>query len=73
MVGVFLGSNVVVNKNGCFMITWENTNDTLANTYAQLYSSNGTPIGNNFRVNNNLDEGGFPSIYSDVNGNFIIT
>ena len=89
--GVPLGANFLVNDNpgtayrslcdiamddlGNFIITWTDKRSDNGDIYAQIYNSSGTPIGSNFKVNDNV---GFniqeaPAIGMDGSGNFVIT
>ncbi len=68
--------SIAADANGNFVITWSDfRSGYLSDIYAQRYSSGGTALGGNFRVNG---DSGFvyhysPDIASDANGNFIIT
>ncbi len=88
--GSLLGSNFKVNDNplnttqyepdvaftssGDFIVTWEDYHSGNHNIYAQRYSADGSPIGVNFKVNE--DDGGpqpnMPSVETDSADNFII-
>ncbi len=69
--------SIAADDSGNFIITWEdNRNGIYAwDIYAQRYSSDGSSLGTNFKVND--DQGSvsqnYPSIASDGSGNFIIT
>jgi hypothetical protein len=89
--GTALGSNFQVNddqgtatysfpsisadESGNFIITWGKYDLDNYDIYAQRYESDGTPLGINFKVND--DQGSTvqraPAITIDVSGNFIIT
>jgi hypothetical protein len=60
---------------GNFVIAWGDERNGNTDVYAQRFSSDGSPLGNNFRVND--DDGtawqSLPTIASDKNGDFIIT
>ena len=64
-----------VDESGNFIITWEDGRNGNDDIYVQRYSSDGTAIGSNFKVND--DQGSsnqwYPSISADGSGNFIIT
>lgn len=66
---------VACNYDGGFVVCWEDKREgQLPDIYAQRYDSTGTPIGANFKVN---DDGGdqshrYPDIASDSDGNTII-
>jgi hypothetical protein len=90
--GFKIGNNVKVNQNysygkpalvvkrdGGFIITWEGAlGNYLQNIYCQLFSKNGTPIGNNQQVNDietnidTLNNQQLPDIAVDSSGNFVI-
>lgn len=61
--------------NGNFVITWFDYRNGDWDIYAQRYSSDGTALGNNFKVNDE-EESAFlhvpPSISMDSSGNFVI-
>jgi hypothetical protein len=68
--------------NGNFVIAWQSGNFIIGREqdgsgngiYAQRYNSLGIPQGSEFRVNTNtLRDQSYPSIASDINGNFVIT
>jgi hypothetical protein len=70
--------SLAIDSNDNFIVTWtdpRNFDENHDDIYAQRYSSDGTALGNNFKVND--DEGdadqGSPSVSSDENGNFLIT
>jgi hypothetical protein len=63
--------------NGNFVITWWQDRDYQYHfdIMAQRYASDGTPLGGNFKVNEENDSftDNHPTVASDHNGNFIIT
>jgi hypothetical protein len=68
--------SIAADAAGNFIIVWSDyRSGFLSDIYAQLYSGDGTAIGNNFRVNE--DSGSIfhysPDVASDANGNFIVT
>ena len=66
---------VASDRNGKFIIAWRDCRTYGHNIYAQLFTSDGMPIGDNFRVKDQ-DEGigdCTPSIDCDGDGNFVIT
>jgi len=90
--GIKLGSNFKVNddqdcvilydpsisadSSGNFIIAWINYSETISDIYAQRYSSDGTTLGSNFRVNDDQARNAWqwwPSVSANENGNFIIT
>jgi hypothetical protein len=76
---------IAVGNSGSFVITWHVNHcyylfpaPCLANNiYAQRYSINGTPLGSNFRVNDDTSSSSnflaFPAAAMDASGNFVIT
>ncbi len=69
---------VAVDLNLNFVIAWVDKRNGNPNTdwdlYAQRFSNDGTPLGNNFKVNDELetDEKFHPSVSIDSLGNFVI-
>jgi hypothetical protein len=67
--------SIAADGNGNFIITWYDGRNGNSDIYAQRYSSDGSVLGTNFKVND--DQGSasqyYPSIAADGNGNFIIT
>ncbi|MBN2366949.1 MAG: Ig-like domain-containing protein [Calditrichaeota bacterium] len=61
--------------NNNFAITWRDRRNGDYDVYAQLYGSNGIPVGINFRVNDDQtgESQGSPDICMDALGNFVIT
>jgi hypothetical protein len=75
-----LYSFISVDSNGNFVITWADNRNDGFDIYAQLYSSDGTALGSNFKVNDSTGSGwmgrppfAMPSISTDSRGNFVIT
>jgi len=67
--------SIAVDPNLNFVITWiDKRNSWEWDVYAQRFSSNGTPLGSNFKVNNEPgnEEQEHPCIAMDNNGNFVI-
>ena len=68
--------SVSTDASGNFVITWWDERNGYGNwdIYAQRYSSDGTALGTNFRVNDDQGdtEQDFPSISIDSSGNFVI-
>ena len=67
--------SISVDGNGNFIITWvDERYSTEDDIYAQRYSSDGTALGNNFKVNDDsgITEQFYPEISADDSGNFII-
>ena len=67
--------SVAANKDGDFVICWADfRNGDCLDIYAQHYTENGTPVGNNFLVNNISACMNFiPAVVFKNNGDFIIT
>ena len=67
--------SLFTDNSGNFVITWTDTRNHSLNIYAQRYSSDGSLLGTNFKIND--DEGSarqfLPSISADGSGNFVIT
>lgn len=61
--------------SGDFVIAWVDHRDSSYDIYAQSYDSAGTPLGSNFKVNDDAGLAGqlYPAISMDKSGNFIIT
>jgi len=61
-------------SNGNFIITWSTPVDVNGDIYAQRYSSDGTALGDNFKVNDGDPSSELlePSVSTDVNGNVMI-
>jgi hypothetical protein len=67
-------SSIAMNRSGDFIVVWEDRrNKGTADIYAQRYSSDGTPLGSNFRIDfapNNQPAS--PSVSMNNNGRFIV-
>jgi hypothetical protein len=86
-LGTRLGSNFKVNEGGAgsspavamygsgdFTVTWYHYDYPEREIYAQRYNSSGTPLGSNFRVNDDTTDLQFePAIAVDSSGNSVIT
>jgi hypothetical protein len=88
--GMSIGNNFVVNDDqgsvkqehpsitsdsyGNFIVAWEDFRNGFADIFAQRYSMDGNKIGDNFKVNDNLERANhyFPVVSSDGSGNFVI-
>ncbi len=62
-------------QNGSFIVVWHDERNGDRDIFAQLYDENSTPLGDNFRVD---DDEKFsnpygPAVASDHDGNFVIT
>jgi poly(beta-D-mannuronate) lyase len=66
---------ISTDSNGNFVSAWQDERNGLPDIYAQRYSSDGSPIGANFKVNDDPGsaEQWSPCISSDGSGNFVIT
>ncbi len=62
-------------RSGNFVVAWLDWRNGEVEIYAQRYSKNGCPLGNNFRVMDDLKSNlvSEPSVATDADGNFIIT
>jgi hypothetical protein len=67
-------SNLAMNGNGNFVITWSGDQSGNWDVYAQRYGANGQPVGSIFQVNSpSKSDSDFATAAMDANGNFIIT
>lgn len=66
---------MTLDSNGNFVIAWADRRNGDVDSYAQRYSSDGTALGVNFKVNDGPGSSFLlpPDIASDDNGNFVIT
>ncbi len=66
---------IAMDNSGNFVITWTDYRNGNFDIYAQRYNSSGTPLGSNFKVNDDTGTTGqiYPAISLDGSGNFIIT
>jgi hypothetical protein len=75
-VGTYQQYYPVVAKDGSgnFVIAWADYRSG-ADIYAQRYSSNGTPAGSNFKVNDDAGSSAqyYPAVIKDNSNNFVIT
>ena len=60
---------------GNFVITWLDNRNGNYDIYAQSYNSSGTPLGSNFKVNDDAGTANqiYPAIAMEGSGNFVIT
>jgi hypothetical protein len=67
--------SITVDGSGKFLISWLDKRNAPYDYYAQLYSSDGSKVGHNIRVNDMPSSAtyGTPSISTDGSGNFVIT
>ena len=63
---------VAIDANGNFVIVWRDDSDQ--SIYGQCYSSNGTKLGNNFKISETIVPSyeNHPAIAMDINGNFVV-
>lgn len=69
-------ASISLDGSGNFVITWwDSRNGYQDDIYAQRYTSDGTALGRNFRVNDDPEDcsGHCPAVSSDGSGNFVIT
>jgi hypothetical protein len=66
---------VAINSHGYIVITWNDSRDNSQNIYAQRFTPDGTPAGNNFRVFEGPDHPaeGECAVAIDDSGRFVIT
>ncbi|MFC2089008.1 T9SS type A sorting domain-containing protein, partial [Calditrichota bacterium] len=69
--------SAAIDGSGNFVITWgdnRNGGTDYSDIYAQRYAADGTALGNNFKINDNIVNAwlGGPSIVTDNSGNFVI-
>lgn len=67
-------ADIVILPNQSFVVVWDDWRNDWGDIYAQRFDSLGNPIGNNFRVNDDIYSSTqySPSIVCDTLGNFII-
>jgi len=88
--GLTIGENIIVDdnplgttqrnasisedENGNFIICWEDDRNDFNDVYARQYSSDGNPIGNCFKVNNDstISYQYHGEIFTDVDGDFMV-
>ena len=70
-----LVADIAIKENGDFIITWGDKRNNNWDVYAQQYSSDGSPIGDNFLINDDMTISSQrnPSISTDLTGNFIVS
>jgi len=66
---------IAVDGSGNFIITWQDHRNFYSDIFAQRYNFSGTPLGSNFKVNDDAGTAlqGKSKIAVDGSGNFIIT
>jgi hypothetical protein len=67
-------ATVNANRTGNFVVSWMDNRSNNYDVYAQIFSQSGQPIGNNFQVNDNLDNSfqGYPNLCLHDNDQFVI-
>jgi len=66
--------SIAMDGNGDFVVAWEDVRNGSFDIYAQRYSSNGSAVGANFKVNSDVGNWHYsPSIAMDGSGNFALT
>jgi hypothetical protein len=62
-------------NSGNFVITWQDYRNGDFDIYAQMYQSDGSPLGSNFKVNDDVGTTHqySPAVAMDNSGNFVIT
>jgi len=70
--------SISMDRSGNFVISWSDARNDFVDKdiYAQRYSSDGTALGRNFRVNDDqgsVEQYAVPSVSMDKGGNFVIT
>ena len=67
--------SISTDGSGNFVITWTDERNGDYDIYAQRYSSDGSALGTNFKVNDDPGSADqyYPSISTDGSGNFVIT
>ena len=70
-----LRPDIVIMENGDFIITWGDERNEDWDIYAQRYLSDGSLLGDNFKINNDTTNASqySPSISTDITGNFIVS
>ena len=65
---------VAYNSSGGFILIWEDKRNVLSDIYAQRYDASGTPLGQNFKVNDDEGSAGqyTPAVAVDDLGSFVI-
>ena len=70
-----LRPDIAIKENGDFIISWGDERNGNWDVYAQRYLSDGSPMGDNFKINDDTTNTSQrnPSISTDLIGNFIIS
>jgi hypothetical protein len=66
---------VAMANSGNFVITWQDYRNGDFDIYAQMYQSDGSPLGSNFKVNDDVGTTHqySPAVAMDNSGNFVVT
>ncbi len=73
--GKYIGYNlgVAMDADGDFVVVWQDNRNMGSDIYAQRYDAAGTPIGHNFKVNDNLGGDQFgPAVAMNPSGEFVV-
>jgi hypothetical protein len=67
--------DIAIKENGDFIITWGDKRNNNWDVYAQRYLSDGSPLGDNFLINDDMtiSRQKNPSISTDLAGDFIVS
>ncbi|MBI9038751.1 MAG: T9SS type A sorting domain-containing protein [Bacteroidales bacterium] len=70
-----LRPDIAIKETGDFIISWGDRRNNNWDVYAQRYSSDGSPLGDNFKINDDTTNTNQrnPSISTDSTGNFIVS
>ncbi|UCG43694.1 MAG: T9SS type A sorting domain-containing protein [candidate division WOR-3 bacterium] len=73
-VAVQFASSAAANRYGEFLVVWADTRNGDEDTYAQMFTPDGDPIGGNFRVSSGAATGnqGVPSVAARPDGGFVV-
>ncbi len=65
---------MAINKNGSFIVAWEDERNGTRDIYAKVFNKNGTPLSNDLQINFHDDSNAAnnASIMADKNGDYII-
>lgn len=67
------GSDVAMDADGNFVVTWESHDGTYAEVQAQRYASDGTAVGSEFTVNANITyDNNSAAVSMDAAGDFVV-
>src|SRR6185436_11000541 len=70
---IFSGPDVATSAAGEFIVTWDQVQDVLAQSFARRFDSSGTPVGTEFHVGSTTTLAQtLPTVATDAVGNFVI-